>query len=273
MNGPIAQLVAITCYGNAYLRRVAGIPRFFPDNSTCQFCDRITFVEIKNTLIGKRREVSIAATPDEWFRYLKKREALGIRLIHQRQNYPGISDRMSAGFVGGGGIWALGVRFRGATEYWMARWEVSNQDVPERPIWSVTYGKVGRQPGTVSSDVGFPAVRSDLNSALLQIRAFSKIHNHGDFTEFFSRALKSLNESSSEQGYHKDLWIPGTLSESSGAIMDAARTAWVFGGMGSWNDIIFNGDDEIEYERVSDQLFSALTGAICFAANQTDVEL
>jgi|SRR5262245_27706557 len=271
MNGPIAQLVATTCYGNASLRRVADIPRFFPDNSTCQFCERISFVEIKTPLIGKQRELTIADTPDEWFRYLKNREAYGIRLIHQRQNNPEISDRMSAGFVGGGGIWALGVRFRGTTEYWMSRWEMSNQDDPDKQIWRVTYGRVGRQAGIFLPGLGKIAVRSDFISALLQIRAFSEKHNC-DFTGFFSRALKSLKENSSEHEYHNDLWVPGTLSESSQAILDAAQSAWVFGGMGSWNDMMFNGDEEREYERVSEQLFSALIGAICFAANETDAE-
>jgi hypothetical protein len=268
MNGPIAQLVAITCFGNAFLRR-GEIPRFFPDNSTCRFCDRINFVEIKTPLIGKQRESAIADSPDEWFSYLKQREAHGIRLLHERQNLPGISDRMSAGFVGGGGIWALGVRFRRGTEYWMARWEVCDQNDPDRPVWKVTYGRVGRQIGTVPSLIESTAVRSDLISALLQIRAFAEKHDCKDFTEFFSRALDSLNENSSKHGYHNDLWIAGTLSESSCAIIDAAQSAWVFGGMGSWNDMIFSGDDEMEYERVSDQLFSALTGAICFAANET----
>jgi len=214
--------------------------------------------------------MTIAATPDEWFGYLQQREALGIRLIHQSQNNPEISDRMSAGFVGGGGIWTLGVRYRGATEYWMARWELWNKDAPEQRIWRVTYGRVGRQVGTISASIESTAVRSDLISALLQIRAFSMMHNCRDFTEFFSRALNSLKDSSSEYGYHKDLWIKGTLTDSSRALLDAAQSAWVFGGMGSWNDMLFNGDDEREYERVSEQLFSAVTGAICAAANETD---
>jgi hypothetical protein len=271
MNGPIAQLVAITCYGNAFLRQVSAIPKFFPDNSTCQSCDRINFVEIKTPLLGKQREIEIAATPDEWFQYLRQRKALGIRLIHQRQNRPEISDRMSAGFVGGGGIWALLVRFRGATEYWMARWELWKEGDSEQPIWRVIYGRVGRRPGMISPNLESRAVRADLTSALLQIQAFSVKHNCG-FTEFFSRALESLKENSSEYGYHKDLWIAGSLSESSRSLLDAAQSSWVFGGMHSWNDMIFEGDDEQEYERVSDQLFSALTGAICFVASETDTE-
>lgn len=47
MNGPIAQLVALTCHANALLRGQTNPPRFFPAHSTCNVCDRISFVEIK----------------------------------------------------------------------------------------------------------------------------------------------------------------------------------------------------------------------------------
>jgi len=33
-------------------------------------------------------------------------------------------------------------------------------------------------------------------------------------------------------------------------MLDAIRSAWVFGGMGSWNDLGFEGDAEREYEEV-----------------------
>jgi hypothetical protein len=139
MNGPIAQLVALTCYGNAFLHGTKGVYRFFPDNSTCRFCDRISFVEVKRSFLGRRREDAVATDPDAWFQYLADRKALGIRLLRQPQNNLGISDRMSAGLVGGGGEWKLGVRYPASTDFWMARWEVWNQSAPEQRIWRVTY--------------------------------------------------------------------------------------------------------------------------------------
>jgi hypothetical protein len=46
-------------------------------------------------------------------------------------------------------------------------------------------------------------------------------------------------------------------------MLDAAQSAWVFGGMGSWNDLGFAGAEQKEYERVSKHLYAALTDAIC----------
>lgn len=45
---------------------------------------------------------------------------------------PHLSDRMSSGFVGGGGNWYVEVLHPdNISEYWMARWEVWNENAPE----------------------------------------------------------------------------------------------------------------------------------------------
>ena len=48
-----------------------------------------------------------------------------------------------------------------------------------------------------------------------------------------------------------------------------AAASWVFGGMGSWNDIGFVPDDPMapEYESVSADLYSAVLAALGAAAN------
>ena len=51
------------------------------------------------------------------------------------------------------------------------------------------------------------------------------------------------------------------------ATLHAAQLAWVFGAMGSWNDLYLDGPAREEYERVSAALFTALTSAICAATS------
>src|SRR5262245_44566467 len=105
MNGPIAQLVALTCHANSFLKHGALAFKFFPDNSTCKFCDRIWFVASKKSWFGKRTQRTVAENPEDWFKALAAGGASAVRIIHQTQNDPRIPDRMSAGFVGGGGRW------------------------------------------------------------------------------------------------------------------------------------------------------------------------
>lgn len=270
MNGLIAQLVALTCHANAFLRSSDERLKFFPDNSTCTFCDRISFVEVRKPLIGRQREIVVADTPEEWFKYLARKKALGVRLIRESNNDPRISDRMTAGFVGGGGTWMLEVRYPDSTDLWMARWEVWDQNAPGRRIWRVTYGLVASRPGSVRRSQKPSELRESMRAALLRIHSFSKAHDCGPFTESFSHALESLADEQSNSGDHKDLFVEGTLSEPSRAVLDAAQSAWVFGGMGSWNDLGFEGDAGREYEEVSERLYSVLSEAICVAANETD---
>jgi hypothetical protein len=68
-------------------------------------------------------------------------------------------------------------------------------------------------------------------------------------------------------GYHKDLLPEGVIQDSATTLLDAVQSAWVFGGMGSWNDMGFDGDDQSEYIRVSEQLFQALNETIEEATN------
>ena len=270
MNGIIAQLVALTCHANAFLKQSAAANRFFPDNSTCRFCDQVAFVEVKKSRFGKPTESSIAATPDDWFKYLAGRRALGVRLIHEMRNDPHISDRASAGFVGGGGQWMLGVRYPTTTEYWMARWEVWDRNAPQQRIWRVTYGLAGSAPAAAVMTSNSSEVLAAFESALIRIHAFSAAHDCAAFTDSFARALQSLRQVDSAHGYHKDLYPARTVSDVGQALLDAAQSASVFGGMGSWNDMGFEGADGKEYEAVSEQLFSAVNNAICAGANESD---
>jgi hypothetical protein len=269
MNGPIAQLVALTCHANVFLKRGMVAPEFFQDNSTCKFCDLISFVEIKKSWFGKPGERIVAKNPQEWFKYLVATGASEVRIIHQARNDAGISDRMSAGFVGGGGQWMLRVRYPTATDYWIARWEVWNRHALEQRIWRVTYRRVARNESPPPADPNYSKAWTAFESALTRVHAFSLKHNCGGFTECFARAMRCLNEKSSGYGYHKDLSFQGSLSKSAEAMLDAAQTAWVFGGMGSWNDMGFDGEDQREYEAASEELFAAINNAICVAANES----
>lgn len=266
MTGPVAQLVALTCHGNAFLRGDA-VPRFFPSNSTCQFCDRVAFVQEVRLLPGARRKIEVATNPDEWFAYLKQRDGRGIWVWREAQNDPRFPDKMTAGYVDGGGTWKIEILLpKERSEFWQARWEVWNQKAPDRRIWRVTYRRVARARSKPSASPTLGAVEERFLQALREIQAFSQRLDCGVFTDYFSQAIDVLH-GVDRHGYHTDLSPPSLLSVQALAVLDAAQFAWVFGGMGSWNDMWFDGEDGKEYERVSEQLFQALTEAICVAAN------
>jgi hypothetical protein len=272
MNGPIAQIVALTCHANAFLRGLP-VPAFFPGNSTCQFCDWVKFVSVSKTLLGKARETRVAENPNDWFQHLKIAGMLGVRLSCTPQNSPGISDRMSSAFVGGGGSWAMEeCRDRAKSAVWMSRWQVWNQNAPERRIWRVDYGRVSTPPPLAGGVADLELAQTRFRSALEEIHRFSEKHGCGGFTACFIRAMETLDSDGAKRhGYHKDLVVGGAAPSLADTLLDAAQSAWVFGGMGSWNDMGFEGAKQVEYDRVSQHLFAVLNETIQVAANASCV--
>jgi hypothetical protein len=270
MTGPIAQSVSLTCYSNAFLHGDR-TPQFFPANSTCQFCESIRFVEFRKTLIGDVQELIVADNPDQWIASLHDRRALATRLLRTPENRPGAPDRMLAGFIGGGGQWTLELLCgNGESEFWVSRWELGNREAPDRRIWRVKYGLVGKGPTKSNTQRSLEIVREEFRASLEAIKSFAESYGQDHFTPCFVSALKVLDNPDLDVGYHKDLAIPGQLAPGAVSLLKAAMRAWVFGGgMGSWNDIGFTGNAQVQYERVSEGLFSILNEAIEVAASSS----
>jgi hypothetical protein len=268
VNGPIAQIAALVCHGNAELGGIQH-PHFFPDNSTCAGCDRVEFVELRRRLFGEAKEHAVAATPDDWFELLKREGTLRLRLDYESSAQSDLDDRMSSAFVGGGGQWTIKTHSRGSSSaVWMARWVVWNQEAPGNRIWRVTYGKVGEGKALPPPPAGEVRAESTrLRDALARIAPFAREHDCVGFAECFEGALRILEGEEATDVYHQDLAPTGTLPAQAVAMLAACQKAWVFGGMGSWNDIGFDGDDQKEYERLSETLFQALNAAIVAATN------
>jgi hypothetical protein len=269
MQGCLAQMVALTCYGNAAIHGKQ-VPQFFPDNSTCQFCESVTFIAVGKSERGEVQATPFADSPDAWIQSLSRRAIVGLKLHQRAQNLPQISDRNSSGFVGGGRLWCIeGMRRDSSSEFWLTKWEVGNKNSPDRRIWRVTYRLCDVSRTLQSTLRDLDEIIADLRLALTEIRSFSETNDCSSFTPHFTNALRALDEPQTDIGYHKDLFPPGTLSEAAQSILKSAMSAWVFGGMGSWNDMGFEGETQLEYESVSDGLFNIVNEAIEAAATSS----
>lgn len=270
MNGPIAQLAALTCHANARLIGLH-VPAFFPRNSTCEFCERIEFRSALTEAGDDSAESLVAATPDAWIEALPARGCSGLRIAAAPRNDPNISDRLSSGFVGGGHVWRLEVaRDDGQSEIWRADWQVFDREAPDRRIWRVNYCLEHTRPSELRIGRTLPIVRAAFRESLEEALTFSERHTVGAFSSHFAEALEALAKPSAAVGYHKDIALPGQLSDDALALLKASMRSWVFGGMGSWNDMAFEKPVQVEYENISDRLFDLVHEAIVVAVNSTD---
>jgi len=271
LQGPIAQAAALTIAGNA---RVAGHAQrgFWPGASVFRFCKDVRFV----TLAGDRPpfvETACADDPVQWLDALACDGVRQLRLHHIAGNHPLMNDRLSSAFAGGGGRWLIETlrddRAAGTADLWEGKWSVGDRKDPERKIWSVSYGRVetGSMP-LLSDERPLVALKEDLRSALARAQSFATAKHLEGFAAAFREAGKGLSSTAPLTGrFHADIAPSSSIPLEAKQLLAAAEIGWVFGGMGSWNDLGFPGDEGKEYEALSDRLFDLMVEAISTATN------
>lgn len=250
MNGTISQLASIVAFGNAFLHEGYDVRDFHPHNKAVTYCNKVAFVELHRSLL-KTKEVQVADTPQEWFHRLNEQGCRGLALKYQPTQNPQVADHLVSGFVGGGGNWFAVVVLPQHIEYWQARWEVTDKDAPDSNIWSVIYGKVASEASTFTlSNEKLFASQHELERVLTEITAFAAKHNIDPFDKAFASALRQLRGETPVSEHIAEVAPLGYFSPEAERLFAAAYSSWVFGGMGSWNDVYFDGD-ESEVERYS----------------------
>lgn len=271
MQTSIAQIVALVVYGNAYFHGEEQAMAFPGTKSTLTFCEFVKFVDLSRS--GENsRETPFAQDAASWLQELRKSGVQAIRMTHgpSKQNLGGATDRMLVGFVGGGGRWLLETTGINGSDYWEGRWELGDRDRVDRKIWQVTYGRIAANQlssAQISSDL--QSLKQRLTKNLTEISAFARRRNLEGFANAFESGLSNLASSSPDTNlYHSDLLTPA-MSLAAAQLFSAAESSWVFGGMGSWNDLGFEGEDQKIYEDLSEDLYKLVNESICSAANST----
>lgn len=271
MTGTLAQFVTLTTYGNDYIRN-GNIPANFDTaNTAFDFCNTVDFREVrKKYFFSKPKEEVLFDCPTKWFKFLKNNGCQKLRLYYSSSDDQTMApDYKLAGMVGGGGTWFIEAVYDTYSNAWASRWEVTDSDSPERKIWSVNYGLVAEKLSVMDLQIDNQIVKEKLHRTLTEIAGFAKQQNLGNWQELFDRAKSILETDIPEKDYyHQDL-IPGAnYTLISKQLLFAASNAWVFGGMGSWNDLGFdNKEDDQSYEKLSAQLYSNINEAILAAVN------
>lgn len=264
MQGTIFQILVLVTHGNMALSGNA-IGDFYPKHTAFRFDEFVKFVDLERAG-DSWKEKPFAENPNEWLAKLKNQKCSGLRVERISTDRKDISDRMSVAFVGGGGRWLIEVVCPGGSDYWEAKWEVGNKDHPEQKIWRVTYGRIAKSQRTSSAVL--PKV-DDLSKSLEQTLqdaiAFSKKHK----LDAFGKALESgylALKGQTEPELH-GVAVKQQLPLNASKLLGAAQAAWVFGGMGSWNDLGFEGDDQKRYEKISDDLFRLINSSLIATVN------
>jgi hypothetical protein len=216
-----------------------------------------------------KQEGVYAADPHNWFERLKKEGVSALRMSYGPSAGNKIADRMLVGLVGGGGKWLIEARAPEHSDFWESRWLVGNKNSADKRIWRVSYIRIATStPSYRDYPENLERLKDEMRENLLAIAQFSRSQNLDWFTKAFESGLSRLDSRTPFEGlYHKDIVPVDFLPLAAEQLLGSAEPAWVFGGIGSWNDQGFEGQTQEHYEHLSENLCKLLNRVIVAATN------
>lgn len=267
MTGELAQLINLISHYN-YGKIDTDL---YNNNSTYQYCNILKFVSFKKKFFGGYKEVEIAGNTKEWFQHLKNGNIEKLFLVFRPDNSMD-SDHKLAGMVGGGGNWSIEAKNSTFSNFWQPKWEVKpNKKDDDHRIWNITYGlTIPKQKHFDHPEYDLKIQREKLSRTLSEIAEFAASNeNTSGWEKTFNNAKAALDTQSPNLEYHKDLTPDRSLPIENLQLLIAASKSFVFGGMGSWNDIGWFKDEKLtkKYDEVSAELYQVMNESIIAAVN------
>jgi len=261
MNTEVAQMIALTSYGNLYLTNHD--ISLDLNHSTTDDCLTIEFVELLQNE-GDQEENMVANNPMKWFEYLKSSEVQLLRFHFS----PGGGNRMDANFVGGGGRWIIEADKGDVSDIWDVRWSFVSEGKGNR-IWGVNYGLTSKN--IILPQIVYPPVEywhKKITDGITKINTLVKKKGLVSFVQLLEKSLVLLEHSDPiAQIKHNDLVPPDVYSTTSTQIFAACQPAWIIT-MPDWIDMTLeNKKDDQKISKLSDELYNNLCRGIMVATN------
>jgi len=263
VHGELAQLIAISAHGSAWLAGRSGDapPGLQQANSTFQYVRQVQF-ELERSLL---RKPVVQSDLVGWLAEARRRGVTRLWLA-----VPGgseLPDRHLISVAGTATWFAVATANDRPIEVWRPSWAVGDPDAPDRRIWDVTYH--GRRSTEIAPAHVNPAAAMDrLTAAIRDAESFAAAEGMDEWAAIFGAALRLVDATDPVPPYHPDMFPPTAFGRSARHLLATATRAFVFGGMGSWNDLGFeSADSNSAYERVSSALYDAVLQAFIAAVN------
>jgi len=263
MNGILAQVAALAAHARARAvdTRAGGDADYWSRHSTFKFVSVLRFVERRRRLFRLVDDV-VATEPSAWLAKLPP--VADIHLVALGSALP-LAAHIAAALAGGTRE-GIAVSTGGESFLWSPLWEVVAR-YPETKIWSVTYRRIGAHPVEIAT-TSIDEAKVRLEAALDDAKELASQHDSlSSWCATFESAAQTLRSNDPVAPYHPDI-LPRLYRLPARQLLAGAVGAFVFGGMGSWNDIVLSdGDARTAYESVTKRLYDAVIDALVTAVN------
>jgi hypothetical protein len=137
---------------------------------------------------------------------------------------------------------------------------------PEWKRWDITY-KEGKD--RFSFGVGIEAAHSNLCNAIDRAQTLAAQEGWGRYVQRFDHSLQTLLGNREFTDYGGNILDGRVYTYQARSLLEGAASSWVFGGMGTWDDLMpSRSEARREYEECSDLLMTAIDIAVIAAVNE-----
>jgi hypothetical protein len=262
MSQKLEQIIALVTYGNLYLQG-RGMD-FDIDKLVTHNCYGLDFLDPPIEGIAGSTKI-LASDANKWFIYLKGQNTRKLKLHYQSTSQIDLPDPISAAFLGGGSHWLVEVQFDSSSDLYLSEW-VPSEDI-KLDTRKIHYVRLERDVTHLrDSTLSVGKSREKLRDVLQELSEFAGKFDHSKhWAVNFNNALSALE---TFEPSASDEFLPaGIYSKEARQLIEGAFASWVFGGMGSWNDMSFDGDNQDRYQLLSGDLYSTLCNVIVSGIN------
>ena len=265
MSKNIARNVALVTYGNLFLQGRGS--DFDIEKLVTNNCYSLDFVTPPiDGIVGSSKV--LASDTNKWYKYLKDQGAKRLKLYHKESENIHLPDHISVAFVGGGSHWFIEVQFDSTSDLYLSGWTPSEE--MGKGSGKTHYIRFNHDM-THLDDPSLSVIeaREKLRTVLRELADFSREFEHvKHWANNFESASNMLDKF---EPTVEDEFLPASIyPKEAHQLIEAAFGSWVFGGMGSWNDMAhmaMSSDNHKNHAQLSEELYSAICDAVVSAVN------
>ena len=261
----LVELVALVTYGNLYLQGRNN--EFELDKLVTHNCYGRDFIDSPIDGIAGSTKV-LASDTNKWFKYLSDQGAKQLKLYYKTASHSDLPDHISTAFVGGGSQWLIEVQFDTSSDLYLGEWYPSTDvGLDTRKTHCVRLNRDMTHLDDISESV--EKSREKLSKILQELTEFAgKFDYAQNWVNNFNNALTTLHEFEPSPS---DEFLPaGIYSKEAHQLIQGAFASWVFGGMGSWNDMVhmaMSSEGHERHTKLSEELYLTMCNTIVSGVN------